>query len=88
MSKLKIMTECDEHGIETIEAEAVAIATEDGRLFTFGQDPESGGLIVTTASTSLAVGVLTHEDTGTVMRDTLVLMTAPVDIGREPGRLN
>mgnify|MGYP005848771229 CR=1 FL=1 len=74
---LKVITACEEHGLEAIEIETVALSTPDGRIFTFSVDPESGGLLVGAGGETLSVGLFSGPD-GEPRPDALVLMAPRV----------
>ena len=55
-----------------LREDAVALATPNGEVYTFGVDPESGGLLVVVEGT-LTVGLIPRPD-GKVRMDSLVLL--------------
>lgn len=55
-----------------LREDAIAVATPNGEVYTFGVDPESGGLLVVVEGT-ITVGLIPRAD-GRVRTDSLVLL--------------
>lgn len=55
-----------------LREDAIAIATPNGEVYTFGCDPETGGLLVVVEGT-LTVGLIPRAD-GKVRTDSMVLL--------------
>jgi hypothetical protein len=87
MRNLTVVTECPEHGVESVEAEAAALVTPDGRVFTFSVDPGTGGLLVSSGEEGpLTVAVFEGAD-GKTLYNAIVLLTEPsADLAEIPPR--
>lgn len=55
-----------------LREDAIAVATPDGQVYTFGCDPTTGGLLVVVEGT-ISVGLIPRAD-GKVRTDSLVLL--------------
>jgi hypothetical protein len=58
--------------VAVLREEAIAVATPNGEVYTFGVDPTTGGLLVVVEGT-IAVGLIPRAD-GKVRTDSLVLI--------------
>lgn len=85
-NELVIMTECPEHGVESITAPAVALGTPTGCVFAFSFDEETGGLLVSVPEGSLSVGIFSKD--GMAVESALVLLASDAPAAPHTGPLN
>lgn len=65
MYPMLLLTECETHGVDAKEMEAIGLKSPNGHIFLFSADPETGGLLVSTPNGAMELKLFGEEKDGT-----------------------